>query len=357
MQAVLFDASAVDAGAKVPMVLGERPAPALGPGEARIRIEACGICGSDLHLMHHRAMAPGHTPGHEIVGRIEALGEPSHDWRETPAGVEPGARVAVEPMVSCGTCRECLAGRDSICRESRLFGVQLPGGMASEIAVPLHRLYPIDESLTPAVAAMAEPMAVSVHALARARLARGERVLILGSGTVGLVTLLAARALGAAEVWMTARYPQQAKVARALGAHEVLSEEEASAAGLGKIGLETAFDLVVETVGGAADTLACGAAAARPGGRICVLGLFFGSPPIEPFSMLTKELELCWSNCYHRAASFGASDFAVATRLVEEQRDALSQLATHQVPLADAARGFELAADKRSGAIKVTLTM
>jgi len=253
------------------MQTGELPLLDPQPGEARVRVEACGICGSDLHFLHGGLMAVGHTPGHEMAGHIDALGPGVNH-------LSVGDPVAVEPLVSCGKCAECLAGRDSICRSMMLRGVHLPGGMAEQVVIEADRAIPLAQGLSPSVAALTEPMAVAIHGLDRGGLVRGERVLVLGAGAVGLVSLVAAQSMGACEVWVTARHPHQAELAKKLGATRVLREDEADPASLDALSRKVDFDLVVETVGGPANTLVAAASAARPGARIAVLGLFAGHP-------------------------------------------------------------------------------
>ena len=133
--------------------------------------------------------------------------------------------------------------------------------------VPADRVHRVPADLDPQLAALAEPMAVVVHALRRGGPVRGQRVLVLGAGSVGLLALVAARRLGAREVWITARYPHQLESARALGATRVLSESEAEAASLDALGREAEIDLVVETVGGSADTLRAAAPRCDPAAR------------------------------------------------------------------------------------------
>jgi threonine dehydrogenase-like Zn-dependent dehydrogenase len=265
------------------------PRPEPGPGEARVRIGACGICGTDLHL-HHAGFPDGHTPGHEIAGWVDARGE-------ADGGPPVGSRVAIEPLRPCGRCPTCRRGAYNVCPAVRLLGIHLPGGFAEHVVVPLERLHPVSEALAAPLAALAEPMAVAVHGLRRGGLARGERVLVLGAGAVGLLGLVAARALGARDVWISARHPQQAELARALGATRVLTEAEADPAALAAAAAETQVDLVLETVGGRANTLDAAIAAARPGGRVCVLGLFQDEIRLTPLLLLRKESSLCWSNC------------------------------------------------------------
>jgi 2-desacetyl-2-hydroxyethyl bacteriochlorophyllide A dehydrogenase len=325
------------------------PIPEPGAGEVRVAVEACGICGSDLHLFSSGFFAPGTTPGHESAGRIEALGP-------GVAGIATGTRVAVEPMRGCGACAACQRGAYSICRSALFSGVSLPGGLAEYIVVPANRVHHVPDDLDPQLAALAEPMAVVVHALARGGIAAGQRVLVLGAGSIGLLTIAAARRLGAAEVWITARHPHQALLARAFGATRVLREAEAEPLALDALGREAAIDLVVETVGGHSDTLRAASAAVRPGGTISVVGLFLGAVAVDPLGLLMKEVTMAWSYCYGVRANGARSDFADAIDVIAAERDALAALVTHRFPLDQIARAFDVAGDRRDGAIKVSIT-
>lgn len=323
----------------------DRAEPEPAPGEVRVRVTACGVCGTDLHLRALGAYPAGHVPGHEIAGVIDAVGGGVAD--------RVGETVAVEPLRSCGHCRACRAGRDSICREVEVYGMHRPGGFAECIAVPAHRAFAVPRDLDAPLAALVEPMAVAVHGLDRGRLAAGARVLVIGAGTVGLVTVAAARALGAGEVWITARHAHQAKLGAALGATRVLGEDEAQPAALDALGRESEIDLVVETVGGAADTLRAAAAAIRPGGRVSVLGVFHGALSIDPMPLLLKEGTLAWSNCY--AHSERGADYETAIRIVAEARSDLRAIVTRVFPLEEIDRAFALASDKRAGSVKVSV--
>lgn len=322
------------------------PRPEPGPGEIRIAVEACGICGSDLHLLGMGFFAPGMTPGHEAAGVVDALGAGVTGW-------QTGAHVAVEPMRGCGRCAECQRGMYSICRDARLHGVQLPGGLAEFLVVPADRVHAVPAGLEWSLAALAEPMAVVVHALARGGLVRGARVLVLGAGSVGLLTLVAARRLGAGEVWITARHPHQAELARSLGATRVLGAAEADSVALDRIGRDAPIDLVVETVGGSADTLGAAITAARPGGVVSVVGLFLAPITLSPWPLLMKELTLAWSYCYGRTET--GSDFARAIEVIAAERDVLAPLVTHRFTLGEIGRAFEVAGDRRGGAVKISI--
>jgi threonine dehydrogenase-like Zn-dependent dehydrogenase len=314
--------------------------------EVRVRVRACGLCGSDLHLLPVGYLGPRVTPGHEMMGEVDAVGA-------GVKGFETGQPVAVEPLSSCGSCPTCQRGLHAICPQTQIYGIHRGGGFAEYVNVPACRLYPVAEDLPPAVAALAEPMAVVVHGLHRARLEPGQRVLVLGAGSVGLLAVLAARALGAADVWLTARHEHQARLGVDLGATRVLREAEATPERLAELGRDALVDCVLETVGGQAETLPQAIQALKPGGIVSVLGLFSGPLTLDPFPLLVKELTLAWSNCYEHP--HGDTDFAAAIRLLSEHREILSRIPTHQVGLDEIQRAFALARDKSEGVVKVTV--
>ena len=337
---------AAQAKGRARIELARVTAPEPAPGDVRVRVLACGICGSDLHFFHAGLWAPGTTPGHEMAGEIDALGD-------GVSGLARGERVAIEPFRTCGVCDECRTGQPVRCRELRIYGIHCGGGMAELVCVQASRAFRVPADLDPRLAALAEPMAVAVHGLRRGGLSAGQRVLVLGAGSVGLLTALAARALGASEVIVSARHPHQAELAAVLGASRVLREAEADERGLRELAQELPIDIVVETVGGSADTLRLAGNAIRPGGRVVVLGLFLGPVTLDPMLLLLKEATLVWANCYARAP--GEPDFETAVRLVDGHRGALAHVTTHAVPLDAVDRGFALASDKKSGAVKVSV--
>jgi len=177
----------------------------------------------------------------------------------------------------------------------------------------------------------------------------GSRIAILGAGSLGLLTIIAARNAGVDEIHVSARYPHQAALATALGASSVHQN--------GQILLDTVgpdrIDTVYETVGGASNTLIEAGKLARPGGKIVVLGTFEGNSALPMFEFSLKELTMHGSVCYAHDQS--ASDFAIARDLVVANASALSQLITHRYSLDQVAEAFATAADKRSGAIKIQI--
>lgn len=323
---------------RIEVVAAETRVPAAG--QARVRIERCGICGSDLHVFRGHSALPTVCPGHEMSGIVDGVGS-------EVAGVREGDRVAVEPLLRCGTCRRCRAGDYHLCGRLSLCGVTAPGGMASHVVVPAYTLFALPAAVDFELGALAEPTAVAVHAARLGGVAKGSRVLVLGAGTIGLVAVAAARHLGASFVAVTARHPHQRALATALGADQVLDPADLTP-------LAEKPDAVLETVGGQATTVADGVLAVARGGTVVMIGLFEKAPVFDPMAMIVKEVRLVGSMVYNTPTR-SAADFDVALEVLAERADAMPALVTHTFPLVEAQRGFATAADKTSGAVKVML--
>ena len=318
----------------------DRPLAELRPGWVRLAITATGICGTDLNLLYAApGSAKGVQPGHEVAGIIDATGD--------GVQIATGTPIALEPVIGCATCRFCKRGLPNLCENLRLCGFTRPGGLASYMLVPEDAVYPVSKSLSPGITALTEPMAVCVRAMALARLRPGERVAIVGAGSIGLLSIAAARAAGAAEILSVARHPHQQAIARSLGADHVF----ASAAALQSAVGPQHIDVVVETVGGKGDTLREAAVLARSGGRIVLVGVFDRDTPFPGMLFFQKELSLHASNCYGRECHH--SDFAVAVEHVERLRNDLEPLITHRFALDQVADAFVTASDKAQQSIKV----
>ncbi len=321
------------------------PVPEVGPGQVRVRVHACGVCGSDLHLIHS-GLAPfeGLVLGHEFSATVESVGEGA----TLPAGLEIGSPCVVEPLWTCGACEPCRSGRHSICPQLALSGIHRNGGFSELALAEPSRLFPVPAAVPLDLAALTEPTAVVVHGLRLAALDPARPLLVLGAGTIGLLTGLVARLLGASDVRITARYPHQKELAQQFG---MSVSEDVSELAQGDVGL------VVETVGGSASTLVDAGTALAPGGTVCVLGVFVESPEIAPLDLLSKEARLLWSNCYARAGVFaeggGIADFARALELIAEHPHDFARLVRHRYALEDFAAAVATSADKTTGAVKV----
>lgn len=324
--------------------IGYAPA-APGPGEIQVRVESCGICGTDLHFWRGEVpTTAGLTPGHEFAGRVAAVGAGVKRVRE-------GDRVGVEPIVRCNACRFCRTGDYHVCADSSLIGVARNGGMSECVNVPAFTAFPVPDALDGELGALAEPLAVAVHGLRKARLSGHDTAVIIGAGSIGLTALLAANAYGAHTI-IVARHPHQQAAARALGADEVIGDDDAGRARLKVLRKSRAVDVAVETVGGQGDTLMQAQLLLRPKGRLLLLGVFVPpTVPIAPMHLALNEIELVGAMTY--AASDGVADYRIALDILADRTAAARGLITHRFGLESAGEAFATAADKSTGSIKV----
>jgi 2-desacetyl-2-hydroxyethyl bacteriochlorophyllide A dehydrogenase len=323
----------------------EQPQP--GAGEVLVRVRNVGVCGSDLHFYRGEfPLPPNFCLGHECSGEVAALGE-------GVTGFAPGDRVALELFQVCLVCPQCRSGNYHLCpsRKANGLGV-IPGGLCEYMALPSYALYKLPPEVDFELGALVEPLAVAVHGIKQVDLQFGERVAVLGAGTIGLMTVAAAKAMGASYIGVTARHPHQKAMAEALGADAVFSDEPAGVAAL-NVAVGGA-DVVVETVGGHANTLADALGVVAVGGRISVLGAFTAPVQIHPIMFFLKEARVVGSNCYGRAGR--QSDYEIAIEIMRRNAESLRRAITHRFALEDVAQAYATADDKSSGAIKVTIT-
>lgn len=321
------------------------PQPSPGPGDVLIAVTRVGIGGSDLHAYHgsHPFLQLPLVPGHEFSGRIAALGE----------GVTRftiGDSVTVEPAMVCGKCYNCLHGRYNICADLKVVGCQIPGAMAEYIVLPATKVLHLPDGVNLDQAALAEPLAVAVHAVRGADLRMGGPVLILGAGTVGLMMLQAAKALGAGKVMITDVIPQRLALAKELGADVTLNATEIDL----YTAVESTFgpqhtDVIFECVGAEA-TVRDALRVARKGTCI-VLSSIFDTDISLPLGLIQDwELQLVGASMYAHG------DFPTALELLRDGKVQAEPLISHRFPLEKAAEAFVIA-DSRRIARKVLLEL
>ena len=268
--------------------------------------------------------------------------------------IDVGDRVAVEPLVVCDRCPACKTGDYQICREVEFLGVSRDGGFAEYVAVPRARVYPLPAELDFAVGGLAEPAAVSVHGVRLGGVSPGDRVLVLGAGSIGLLCVMAARNAGAAEVAITARHAHQAEMAGRIGATRVFPAKAEEARKRAEVSSDFSPDVVLETVGGGGESLNHAIRSVRPGGTVVLLGIFPSPPPCDALSLVVKEVRLVGSLTY--GCRDGRSDFELALEMMASNAPVVRDLVTHRFELEEIREAFETAADKTQGAIKVAVT-
>jgi (R,R)-butanediol dehydrogenase / meso-butanediol dehydrogenase / diacetyl reductase len=305
------------------------PAPP-GPGEVQLRVRWCGICGTDLEeWLSGPVFIPAAAPhpvtgaraplvlGHEFAGVVVAAGaEVTGSW--------PGQRVAVDTIVSCGTCYWCRRGEVTRCPALGALGLHGDGGLAELCNAPARICLPVPDTVADDEAALAEPLAVAVRALRRGGLCPGERVAVVGAGAVGLMAVQAAAALGADDVAVVEPLPQRRALAVRLGAARAVPPGEAGA-------LEA--DVAVECAG-TAGAVGTALQALRAGGRAVLLGIATQSALIAPMDLIGGEKSLIGS-----LSHVCDQDFREALQLLGRGAVQAAPLITDRIPLGAAVTG------------------
>lgn len=323
MRAVVFDAH----GGPEMLRLAEMPDPEPGPGEAVVRVGACGVNWLDVIL--RRGETPGkpalpHVPGSEVAGEVVALGA-------GVSGVQVGDRVAVAPYLFCGTCEYCLRGQESLCLRGDILGLMSQGGYAEYVRVPARSLVPLPPNLSfEDGAALGLSALTAYHMLiTRARLSPGETVLVLAAGSgVGSAAIQIARLAGA-RVIATAGSPEKLAKARELGAEAVIDHRQQDIAQeVRRLTGKRGVDVVFEHVGQA--TWDQSVAALARGGRLVTCGSLTGPDGrVNIWTLFAKELSLI--------GSYGGSRGELRTVLELASRGALRPVIHAVHPLEEAA--------------------
>lgn len=306
--------------------LSEAQEQAPQPGQVRIRVAYCGICGTDLHIFHGKMDArvkPPRIIGHEMSGTVEALGEGVQGWAI-------GDRVTVRPLDSCGSCAACRAGHSHVCMNLKFIGIDSPGAFQGAWCVPAKLLHRLPAALPLDQAALVEPIAVACHDVRRARLVAGEKAVVLGGGPIGVLVALVAKAIGA-EVMISEIDAGRRAFATALGLTVIDGDPVAAVeAWTGGAGADVVFEC---TAAPACAELMTRLPRVR--GRIVVVGIFSKPVPVDLFRFFWRELELIGARVYE------AADFDQAISLAPQLP--LECLITGRFPISDIAGAFAAA--------------
>lgn len=314
--------------------------PEVPEGWALVRMAYNGICGTDLSILHGkhpRAQAPL-VMGHEMSG-----------WVEKPGATGPaaGTLVTVEPLITCGECRACRTGSSHVCRRLGLYGIDAPGGMAEYVALPPEVLHAVPDGVDPRTAALAEPLAVAVHAVDLSGMERGDTVAVYGAGPIGILTALVARHEGAGRVVITEPSPWRRSVAEGLG-FTVVPEGSSMAETLAPLtdgeGADTTFDSAAHPSVAAELT-----AATRVLGRIVVVGVYKQPTALDLQAVCFKEQSLVGVRVYTSA------DMTRAIELIAAGELGLEGFPTKAFGLADIGAAFD-AATSGQDCLKVLVT-
>lgn len=266
----------------------DRPMPAALPGEVVLRIEAVGICGSDMHAWHGQdpRRKPGLVLGHEFVGTVAESAAP---------GVAVGTRYTGNPLITCGTCEYCVQGRNNLCANRTMVGMSRPGAFAEYMSLPAASLIDMPQDLPARVAALTEPAATAWHALfltmrACVRPIQECKVLVIGGGAIGMLAALLLRHMGAREVTVTELSAVRREAIQAHAGASARDPKSWSAP-------DSSFDVVIDAVGGAR-TRKQALEAIKPGGVVMHVGLLDWASEIDMRKLTLAEVTLLGTYTY-----------------------------------------------------------
>ena len=332
---------AVYAGARSFEVRTADPA-APGPGEVQVAVAYTGLCGTDLHIYHGDMDARVSAPqviGHEMAGRIAALGDDVTGW-------QVGDPVTVVPLASCGQCPACRAGHAHICHRLNFIGIDSTGSMQESWVVPADTLVSLPPGLDLSDAALVEPTAVAVHDVGRAQLRAGEQAVVVGGGPVGVLMAVVARSAGA-EVVVVEPDSFRRGVAESIGlttldpaSDDVVAWVTDWTAGAGA---PVAFE-----VSGAAAGVSTAVDVLGVRGRLCLVAIHPRPREVNLHRFFWRELTLVGARLYERA------DFEKAVELVAAGAIPTKTLISKVVPLADVGAAFA-ALDAGAGVMKILI--
>ena len=329
--------------------LADLPVPQPGPEEVLIRVQACGICGSDVHGYDGTSgrRIPPIVMGHEAAGIVTA----------TNSGVspfKPGDRVTFDSTVYCGECFFCRRGEVNLCDRREVIGVSCGdyrrhGAFAEYIAVPERILYHLPEEMSFPEAAMLEAVSVALHAVHVSGDLTGQRVLVIGAGMIGLLTMQAAKAAGASCVLIADIDPTRLALAETLGADEVLcSSSDALAAEVRKRTQDLGADVVLEAVG-RNETIASAIDSVRKGGIVTLIGNITPEITLPLQKVVSRQVRL-------QGSAASAGEYPEAIKLVSSGKIQVKPLITAVAPLEEGPRWFERLYAHEPNLMKVVLT-
>jgi (R,R)-butanediol dehydrogenase/meso-butanediol dehydrogenase/diacetyl reductase len=336
--------------------LEDIPEPVPGPGEVKLRITGTSICATDIEewqfgplwVQHGspNAMTGKQTPlvlGHETAGTVAELGEGVNN-------VSVGDRVAINTVLTCGTCFWCMRGQQAVCPNMAVAGFMADGGLAEFMVWPAEKLVPMPDNVSDTEAPLLEPATVAVHGVRRSGVRPGDNVAILGCGTVGLLTVQAFKAAGARVIAIDVR-EQSLNLATDLGADDALnsSDEDATAASLLELTGGIGPDIVVETAG-AKETPRMAIEWTRRGGTTLLVGIYSTTPEIDFNNVVGPELTVIGS------VATSPGDLEAAVELVSSGKINVKPLISEVVPLSRAMEdGFERMLDPNKDIYRIVI--
>ena len=317
------------------VIYRDEPDPVPAPGDALVKVEATGICGSDMHAYHGKdpRRVPPLILGHEVAGGLVS-------------SPDAGRRVVINPLITCGQCEACDTGRSNLCPDRELIGMRLAGAYADYVVIPERNLIELSEGMSFVEASLTEPTATALHALNLARIKSSRplaelKTLVIGGGAVGLLAALLLNMYGCRDLVVAETHTERRRsVAEHVGCqvHDPLNDPALAS---------DTFGLVIDAVGGGV-TRKTAMAAIKPGGIFVHIGLMDAAGELDIRKLTLFEITLVGVYCYT------AADMRAAAQAIEKgQLGDMSWVETR--PLAEGARAFDDLDRGRSAAAKLVL--
>jgi L-iditol 2-dehydrogenase len=329
--------------------IADIPLPVVGRGEVLVRVEACGICGSDVHGFDGSTgrRIPPIVMGHEAAGTVETVGEGATKYKK-------GDRVTFDSTIYCGECQYCKRGQINLCDNREVIGVSCGdyrrhGAFAEYVVVPERIMYPLPMDFSFEAAAMLEAVSVAMHGVKVSQVAGGETALVIGAGMIGLLTLQAARAAGCKRVFITDVDETRLKLARQVGADETLHCSGAELiAEVMRLTGGNGVDITLEAVG-RNETVAAAIDCTRKGGTVTLIGNIMPEVTLPLQKVVVRQLRLQGS-----CASSG--EYPEAIELIANGKIQVKQLITAVASLEEGPRWFERLHSREPNLMKIILT-
>jgi len=325
---------------------GDVPDPEFGDDEVLLRVQACGICGSDVHGMDGSSgrRIPPIIMGHEASGVIEKVGAKVEDWK-------PGDRVTFDSTVFCGECPFCKGGQINLCDNRRVMGVSCSdyrqhGAYAEFVAIPARILFAVPDDLSFEEAAFVEPVSIALHAVSLIPIRGGETAVVVGAGMIGLLILQALKAAGCGKVFCVDLDPNKLEIAKELGADEIFISDTETAAKI--IGVtDGGADIAMEVVG-ISPTLKLAIACLRKGGKLGAVGNLAAETEFPLQAVVTRELTI-----YGSCSCNG--EYADALKAISDGSIRVRPLMSAVAPLSEGAAWFDRLYAGKENLLKVIL--
>ncbi len=329
--------------------MADLPVPQPAAQEVLIRVEACGICGSDVHGYDGSSgrRIPPIVMGHEAAGTIEAVGSGVGDFHK-------GQRVTFDSTIYCGECEYCQKGQMNLCGNREVLGVSTPefrraGAFADYVVVPARVLYTLPDSVSFAEAAMVEPLSVAVHAVAVSDIAKSSTALVVGAGMIGLLVLQALKVAGCKQIIVSDIDDTRLKLARDMGATATINAKTTDAvAEVKKLTSGAGVDTALEAVG-STPTIKAAIESVKRGGTVTLIGNIAPNVEIPLQAVVSRQIRL-------QGSAASAGEYPQAIDLIAQGAVTVKPLITAVAPLEDGAQWFTRLHNREANLMKIVLS-